>query len=44
MLKRRLNRAVVFACAAILAAGAAGAGNTAFGALNYSQVSRHGFA
>ena len=32
MLKRRLIRAVVFACAAILAAGAAGAGNTAFGA------------
>lgn len=39
MLKRRLNRAVVFACAAILAAGAAGAGNTAFGAPSYRASS-----
>ena len=39
MLKRRLNRAVVFACAAILAAGAAGAGNTAFGAPSYKASS-----
>ena len=36
MLKRRLNRAVVFACAAILAAGA---GNTAFGAPSYRASS-----
>nr|WP_130789789.1 PepSY domain-containing protein [Lachnoclostridium pacaense] len=39
MLKRRLNRAAVFACAAILAAGAAGAGNTAFGAPSYKASS-----
>ena len=39
MLKRRLIRAVVFACAAILAAGAAGAGNTAFGAPSYRASS-----
>lgn len=39
MLKRRLNRSVVFACAAILAAGAAGAGNTAFGAPSYRASS-----
>ena len=39
MLKRRLNRAAVFACAAILAAGAAGAGNTAFGAPSYRASS-----
>ena len=39
MLKRRLIRAVVFACAAILAAGAAGARNTAFGAPSYRASS-----
>ena len=39
MLKRRLISAVVFACAAILAAGAAGAGNTAFGAPSYRASS-----
>ena len=39
MLKRRLIRAVVFACAALLAAGAAGAGNTAFGAPSYRASS-----
>ena len=39
MLKRRLIRAVVFACAAILAAGAPGAGNTAFGAPSYRASS-----